>query len=81
MGLVKQRDDIWLELCLCREMGGHDRAFESASKNNMCLNHILPRPHPGSIVVLRKLDMKEHTEIKASSRGAMMAAMISSSLI
>lgn len=62
--------DIWLRLCLCWEMGGHDRAFESESKNNMGLNHILPRPHPSNIVSFRKLDrMKEHTAIKAISRG------------
>lgn len=69
MGLVKQCDDIWLKLCLCWELGGHDSVFESVSKNNTAQNHILPRPHPGNIVSFRKLDrMKEHGDIKASSR-------------
>lgn len=69
VGLVKRRDDIWPRQCLCWEMGGHDRAFEPASKSNTGLNHILPRPHPGDIVSLRKLDgIKERGHIKASSR-------------
>lgn len=47
MGFVKQCGDTWLKLCLCSEMGGHDRAFEY--KNTMGQYHILPGPHPSNI--------------------------------